>query len=52
MREGRRAFPTYLDLGLPVIGLYDGDAQGRDPLHRPARVRDEVGTLGQPALWV
>lgn len=47
----RRAFPKYLDLGLAVIGLYDRDAQGRDPLHRPASVRDEVGALSQPVLW-
>lgn len=45
-----RGLSKYLDLGLPVIRLYDGDAQGCDPLHGPARVRDEVGALGQPVL--
>lgn len=33
-----------------VVGLDDGDAQGRDPLHGRARVGDEPGALRQPAL--
>lgn len=48
--RGERGGCTYHDLGVTVVGLDDGDAQGRDPLHGRARVGDEPGALGQPAL--